>query len=148
MTSLRLSTVALVTLINLQYPLIALAQSETLSPTPVPTPTLDVATKLIPVMDQLNLTSQQQDQMMDMARSTQTQIQAILTEPQQQSIQASLQNGATLRSAFMTLGLTRDQALQIHSVFQDLQNQMQVILTPDQLAQMEELRQTRRNGFQ
>ncbi len=118
----------------------ALAQS-------IPRPTLEsfeqVVTRM-PAVSELQLTPQQQQQLIQIIAEAQLELEAVMTEPQKQQFWAALNQGERVRDAIKGASLSFGQLWQLRPVMQSTQIQVEAVLTPEQQQQVEDLRQANR----
>ncbi len=91
-----------------------------------------------PNLAELNLTPEQEDQLIELALDTRAQLEAILTPEQQQQFQASLESGSGMRDAVLDLNLSLSQKRQIRPVMMSTRETWESILTPEQQALIQE----------
>lgn len=97
--------------------------------------------------ERLNLTQEQQNQLKQIRENTRSQIEAVLTQEQLQKLQAAKQAGGrrgNRRDVWASLNLTQEQKNKIKEIRQSTKQQMQAVLTPEQQAKLQQMRQNRR----
>lgn len=138
----RLRQIALVPLLCLSMGMgsAAVAQS-------IPRPTLEsfeqVATRM-PAVAELQLTPQQQEQLIQIIAQTQLELEAVMTDPQKQQFWSALNQGDRVRDAIEGAELSLSQLWQLRPVMQSTQTQVEAVLTPEQQQQVETFRQANR----
>jgi periplasmic protein CpxP/Spy len=135
------------------------------SSTPSPQPGKEMREK--GPFQKLNLTTEQKAKMKEIGRNTRTQIEAVLTLEQKTKLQAAMaqrkaeyqaqrQPGQGQRQErrekrgdiFASLNLTQAQKDQIKKIRESSKQQMQAVLTPEQQAQMKQMRENMRSRRQ
>ncbi|MBD3880327.1 Spy/CpxP family protein refolding chaperone [Phormidium tenue FACHB-886] len=101
--------------------------------------------ELARLSQQINLTTEQRDQLQQMRQDTRAQLEALLTAEQNQQLQTALANGTPLWEAIESLNLTEAQSAQGQEILQAAHAERQSVLTPEQ---QQELRQNRRARWQ
>ncbi len=104
----------------------------------------------------LNLTDAQKEQMRQIKKETRDQMQAILTQEQQEKLKSLMQNRRgqsrqgqnqqgqnrqARRNVMAELNLTDDQKAKIKQIMEQQKARMQQVLTPEQQQQLEQMRQ-------
>lgn len=122
--------------------LIACLQSPTLQNVWAQTPTqTQAASKLLPVIEGLNLTVGQLKQLTKLFDDTQAQLAEILTPEQEAQLKSELKKGVSLQDALKGLNTNPRQKLKMKPVLENLKTQLNAILTPEQKAQLQKLQQ-------
>lgn len=109
----------------------------------------------------LGLTEAQQAQIQQIQRNTRTQIEAVFTPEQKAKIQAAMEARRAQRQAgerpqrgqgqwknFAELNLTQAQKDQIRQIRESSKKQMEAVLTPEQQAKLQQLKETARQRRQ
>lgn len=104
------------------------------------------------VASNLNLTAGQEEQLQQIGRETQTQVEAILTPQQRNQLRRQMsqnQRSGNLQSALNSLNLTTKQRSQLARIQQAARQRIEAILTPEQLQQLRQAhtRQVMESGF-
>ncbi|MCU0565762.1 MAG: Spy/CpxP family protein refolding chaperone [Oculatellaceae cyanobacterium Prado106] len=123
---------------NLKSILVGTLLSGTLILTPIATHAQEPLTQL-PVMaaiEQLNLTADQESQLVRIRQNTRAQLESILSESQRQSFKTTLEQGGSFRSAVAAMNLTEEQRTQLRTVFQSVRTEASTILTTEQRQQI------------
>lgn len=102
-----------------------------------------VATRM-PAVSTLQLTPEQQTQLIEILNQAQVDLESVMTESQKLQFWSSLNQGARVRDAVREIGLSMPQLLQLRPVMQSTQAQIETVLTPEQQQQVEALRQANR----
>jgi Spy/CpxP family protein refolding chaperone len=110
-------------------PVPALAQT-----TPAP---VDPA-QIFAVLEDLNLSPEQKTQLQQLAQSTRSQIEAILTPEQLDLLRSKMAEGQRLREVLPQLELTLEQRRQVLPITQSARAQVNSILTPEQQEQIQQ----------
>lgn len=116
---------------------VALAQS-TQRPT---LQTFDQIVARMPAVTELNLTPEQQTQLIQIMNRAQVEAEAIMTDPQKYQFWSALNQGQQIRDALMGAGLSLTQMWQLRPMMQSTQSQLRAVLTPEQQQQVEAYRQ-------
>lgn len=87
---------------------------------------------------EIQLTPQQQQQLIKVRSETRAQIEKVLTAKQQQQLKTALQSGQNPREAFTALKLTQEQQTQLQGILQTAQAKSEAILTPQQRQQLQQ----------
>lgn len=96
-------------------------------------------------LERLQLTQEQRAKMDEIRRNTRSQIEAILTPQQREQLKAAMQEPRqNKRQAFAALNLTPEQKAQMRQIRQSAKSQFKAVLTPEQLQQMQQNKQFRR----
>ncbi|MBD2461594.1 Spy/CpxP family protein refolding chaperone [Oscillatoria sp. FACHB-1407] len=95
------------------------------------------------VLEELDLTPDQQTQLAQIRENTRSELEALLTPDQREQFRTTLQNGSSFRSAVRSMNLSEDQRTQLRSIFQSTQEQVTAILTEEQRQQVRELIRSR-----
>lgn len=95
------------------------------------------------LMENLDLTDQQQTELQRLRDRTRAQLEALLTTEQKAALQTSLDNGMPLPEAVRDLNLDPEQRQAIRQVMRASRTDFQAVLTPEQ---RQELRQAREQG--
>ena len=91
----------------------------------------------------LGLTQEQKTKMAQIRQNTRSQIEAILTPQQREQFQAAMQDSRpNKRQAFAALNLTPEQKAQMRQIRQSAKSQFEAVLTPEQRQQLQQSRQT------
>jgi hypothetical protein len=101
--------------------------------------------------DQLGLSDQQKEQILQLHRDTRAKIQSILTQEQRDQIQAAMQNGQGKNPQALqqiTASITSDQKNQIRDLLQQEQSKIKDVLTPAQQQQWKQMREQRQQNNQ
>lgn len=101
--------------------------------------------------DQLGLSDQQKEQILQIHRDTRAKIQSLLTQDQQDQIQAAMQNGQGKNPQAwqqVTASITSDQKTQIRDLLQQEQSKIKDVLTPAQQQQWKQMREQRQQNNQ
>jgi periplasmic protein CpxP/Spy len=113
-------------------------------------------------MQQLNLTPQQQSQIDAIKRETRAQMEAVLTPAQKAEIEAlkaqrqsgqrpaagQRQAGQRGQGGFARINLSDAQKTQMRQIMETSQQRIQAVLTPEQQAKLQELRENARSRWQ
>jgi periplasmic protein CpxP/Spy len=97
----------------------------------------------MPVLEQLDLTPDQETQMAEVRRDTLAQLETIVSAEQRETFKSKMTEGATLREAIASMNLSEDQRTQVRATFQAARQEAQTILTPAQQEEVRELLQSR-----
>ncbi|OUL37445.1 P pilus assembly/Cpx signaling pathway, periplasmic inhibitor/zinc-resistance associated protein [Nostoc sp. T09] len=114
------------------------------------------------IWQQLGLTDAQKSQIQAIRRDTRTQMEAVLTQEQRDQIkaqfqarqaqrgqrQAGQQPGQRPKGGFAALNLTEAQKAQMKQIMQSSQQKIQAVLTPEQQAKFQQLRENARARWQ
>lgn len=93
-------------------------------------------TQEFPVLQGINLTSQQQAQLVQIRTQTRSQMQQILSAEQRNQFKSALEQGLGLQQAIAAMNLTPTQQTQVREVLQNSRKQMSSVLTPEQKQQL------------
>ncbi len=96
--------------------------------------------------NKLNLSEEQKAKMQEIKQNARTEMEKILTREQLDKLEAAKASGQKKRGVWRTLNLTEDQKAQIKKIRENKKAQFQAILTDEQKAQMQEMRQNRREN--
>ena len=96
--------------------------------------------------NKLNLTDAQKAQMQQIKESARAEMQKILTTEQLEKLEAAKASGEKKRAVWRTLDLTATQKADLKKIKESKKAQIEAILTDEQKAQMQQMRQNRRNG--
>jgi len=91
---------------------------------------------LFPALSGLELTEQQHSQLNTLRQQTRSDIEAILTAEQEESLRTAWTERDGLRKAIANLNLTAQQRDQLRQVFQSARTEFSSILTPEQQQQL------------
>ncbi len=123
-----------------------------LAPTPLPRAEAQSAVnpnteswEILPLVAELNLTANQQQQLQQIADQTRGQIQQIVTPEQRDQFWSRVQTGGSMRQAALSMDLSMDQRQQLRPVLLQARDQITGVLTPEQRQQVETVRS--RMGF-
>jgi periplasmic protein CpxP/Spy len=95
------------------------------------------------VIDQLELTPDQETQLAALRRDTRSQIQAIVQPNQRQQFKTTWQQGSSFRESVSAMNLTPDQRQQVRSLLQSTRQQAKAILTESQRQELKQILQER-----
>ncbi len=95
-------------------------------------------TQLFPALNGIQLTSEQQTQLVNISQQTLPQIQKRLTPDQQIQFQTALSQGHSVRGAVQSLNLSVSQRVRILNQLRPLRSQIEAILTPEQQQQIQQ----------
>ncbi len=104
----------------------------------------DQVTTRMPAITDLQLTSEQQTQLIQIMSQAQIDLEAVMTEDQKLVFWSALNQGERVRDAVFSADLSFNQLWQLRPVMQDTRTQLEAVLTPEQQQQMESLRQANR----
>ena len=104
----------------------------------------DQVTTRMPAITALQLTSEQQAQLLQIMSQAQVDLEAVMTEEQKLAFWSALNQGERVRDAVVTADLSFSQLWQLRPVMQDTQSQLEAVLTPEQQQQMESFQQANR----
>ena len=91
----------------------------------------------------LGLTQEQKAKIAQIRQNTRSQIEAVLTPQQLEQLKTAMQDSRqSKRQAFSTLNLTQEQRTQMRQIRQSAKSQYEAVLTPQQLEQLQQSRQT------
>ena len=92
--------------------------------------------------NKLNLTADQKAQFKSIRESSQAQIDAILTQPQKDQLAAAKGSDRQQhRQVWKSLNLTADQKASMKQIHSNAKQQMEALLSPEQLQQWQQMRQ-------
>ena len=94
-------------------------------------------------LEQLDLTEAQSEQIEAIREDARSQVDAVLTDEQQATLENSETRG---RGAFRALNLSQDQREQLRAIRESSKEQMNEVLTEEQREQIEEIRSQHREG--
>ncbi len=125
--------------------LISLAATATLMMAP---PTLTAANaQAYPLLEELELNDDQQAAVQDIFQDLRGDLDDILTDAQQEQFQAAYRELQDVRAAAQAIdNLTASQRGDIREVLQDTQADLREVLTDEQLAELQQIRQQRRQN--
>lgn len=92
--------------------------------------------------DVIELTSEQEAAMDQIAADVNAQIRAILTSDQLEQLQQALKSGETFQTAFAALDLSQQQQAVLVTIFRSADSQIQQLLSPDRQQLPSRLNQT------
>jgi hypothetical protein len=95
-------------------------------------------TQLFPALSGIDLTSQQQQQLVALSQQRIPQIEAILTPGQRLRFKAAIAGGKSVRTALLSLDISLQQRQKILRIMQSTKQQMNGILTLSQQRQLEQ----------
>ncbi len=98
-----------------------------------------------PILQSIQLTPAQQQQVASIREATRSQINTVLTPQQKQQVITAFQSGTPMQTALQTLNLTDRQRQQLRQIFGSAFNELRALLTPQQRQQ---LRQVLRDRLQ
>ncbi|MEO1388204.1 MAG: hypothetical protein AAFV85_12640 [Cyanobacteria bacterium J06634_6] len=84
------------------------------------------------ILEDLDLSENQQQQLSSLRQSTRSQVQSVLTPEQQSYAQAIILEGADFRESVEKMNITSQQREDLRSIFQSAREDLQTILTPEQ----------------
>ncbi|MEM8545405.1 MAG: Spy/CpxP family protein refolding chaperone [Cyanobacteria bacterium P01_H01_bin.119] len=90
------------------------------------------------ILEQLDLTEAQQAELEAIRSNTRSQIEAVLTDEQQQQVAAAIESGGESRDALQSIELTDAQQQEIRSIMEGSREQMSQVLTDEQRQQLQE----------
>jgi periplasmic protein CpxP/Spy len=102
----------------------------------------------------LNLSETQKQQMRDLHKETREKIQAVFTDEQKAKLKAAReqgrqgQNRQSRKDMMASLNLTEEQKATLKSIRQEQKAKMDSILSKEQKAQLEQMRSSRKQGWQ
>jgi periplasmic protein CpxP/Spy len=96
------------------------------------------------VLESLDLTPDQEEQLAQIRQNTRTQLETLLTPEQREQLKTTMQAGGTFRDALAAMNLSDDQHTQLRSVFRSAHQQARDVFTPEQQQEIRELIQDRR----
>jgi periplasmic protein CpxP/Spy len=85
-----------------------------------------------PVLEQLDLTTDQETQLSTIRRNTRSQLERIVNAEQQEIFKTKMTQGATLRESIAAMNLSEDQRTQVRATLQSARQEVATVLTPDQ----------------
>ena len=92
-----------------------------------------------PILQTLQLTPAQQQQVASIREATRSQVNTVLTPQQKQQVITAFQNGTPMQAAIKTLNLTDRQRQQLRQIFGSAFNELRALLTPQQRQQMRQV---------
>ena len=98
------------------------------------------------VIEELDLTAQQQSELEAIRENTRTQVQSLLTAEQQSALQASTDDGTPPHQAMRSLDLSDEQRQEIRSIMGDSREAVEGVLTEAQQQELRELMASRRGN--
>jgi periplasmic protein CpxP/Spy len=98
------------------------------------------------VVDRLNLTADQQQQIEQIRQDTRTRVMALFNPEQLQQIETLMQGGQSFREAIVALNLPATQQSQLQDLLQSARQDSFGVLTPAQQQQVIEYVQEQRGG--
>lgn len=108
-----------------------------------PTPTIGSTEQLSQVLEELNLTPEQQTQMNQIRDNTRSQLEVLLTPEQREQFRASFQSGNGFQEAIAAINLSPEQQTQLRSLLQSTRQEVFSVLTEEQQQQVRELIRSR-----
>jgi hypothetical protein len=115
----------------------ALAQSvATPSSLPVRFDSYEEATQIFPALVGVDLSPEQQAQLLEVTKKTLIQVNSALTPEQQNQFWAGLKTGRGLRATLLTMQIPPSQRLQLLPIVQSANSEIGSIFTPEQQAQV------------
>jgi periplasmic protein CpxP/Spy len=85
-----------------------------------------------PVLEQLDLTTDQETQLSTIRRNTRSQLERIVSAEQQEIFKTKMTQGATLRESIAAMNLSADQRTQVRETLQAARQEAATVLTADQ----------------
>jgi periplasmic protein CpxP/Spy len=101
-----------------------------------------------PVLDRLNVTADQETQLVKIGQNTRTQLETLITAEQRETFKSKMAEGATFRDAIAAMNLSADQRTQVRATFQSARQEAATVLTPEQRQQAREFIQSHRGDSQ
>ncbi|MDX2211919.1 MAG: Spy/CpxP family protein refolding chaperone [Oculatellaceae cyanobacterium bins.114] len=95
------------------------------------------------VLEELNLTPEQQTQLNQIRQNTRSELEALLTEDQRAQFRSTLESGNGFREAIAAMNLSSEQQTQLRAIFQSAREQAATVLTDEQRQQVQELVRSR-----
>lgn len=115
----------------------ALAQSGSdPAPLPISFDSYEEATQVFPALVGVELSSEQEVQLLEVTEKTLMEVNAALTPDQQTQFWAGLKTGKGLRATLLTMQIPTSQRLQLLPIVQSANSEMGAIFTPEQQAQV------------
>lgn len=102
---------------------------------------LPLSAQATPQTKQIELTEDQQAEIIRIRETTNDRINAVLTDEQKQQLEVAMQQGQDPRQAFSLLELSENQQLEIQTILQQANQESQEVLTPEQLEQLQQMQQ-------
>lgn len=98
----------------------------------------DSLNQVFPALQGVELTAEQQTQIENLGKQTVPQIQNVLNPEQQTQFNAALSQGQGVGGAARSLNLSFSQRRQMGQILKPMKSELESILTPEQLQQMEQ----------
>jgi periplasmic protein CpxP/Spy len=89
-------------------------------------------TRTFPVLEQIDLTQDQETQLSTIRRNTRTQLESIVSAEQQEIFKTKMSQGATFRDSIAAMNLSEDQRTQVRSTLKSARQEAATVLTADQ----------------
>ena len=107
-----------------------------LSFSPIAMANSNAASSPFSISPDIELTSEQEDELEDLRDRTMSQLSTVLSSSQQSQLEDSLASGEDFKTAVRSLDLSFKQRRQLKGIFGDLRSQIETILTPEQQQQI------------
>jgi Spy/CpxP family protein refolding chaperone len=91
------------------------------------------------VLEQLNLTADQEAQLSTIRQTTRSQLEAVVSSEQREQFKTSWQQGNSLRQAIAAMNLSPEQQQQVRSIFQASRQQAAQVLNSEQKQQLRQI---------
>lgn len=95
------------------------------------------------VLEQLDLTADQQTQLAQIGDNARLQLETLLTSEQREQFRTTLEQGNNLQAAIAAMNLTSEQQSQLQSIFETARQEAALVLTEEQRQRARELLQER-----
>jgi Spy/CpxP family protein refolding chaperone len=84
------------------------------------------------VLEQLDLTTDQETQLTQIRQHARTQLETLLSSDQQEAFKTKMLEGATFQDAIAAMNLSENQRVQVRTIFQSTKQEAATVLTPEQ----------------